>query len=208
MIAIIDNYDSFTYNLYQAVGSLVAGLHQPGQVDKQAPLERVQVFRNDQVTPQDLLAMDLTHLIISPGPGRPEDAGHTMEIIEQVAPSVPTLGVCLGHQAIAACFGGKIHPAKHLVHGKTTAISHSGKGIFQGIEPSPMVMRYHSLIVDPASLPDPLEVTAKDSQGQIMALHHKTLPIYGVQFHPESIGTPMGLDLLANFLRETGGTPC
>lgn len=185
MIAVIDNYDSFTYNLVQYLGELGA---QPC------------VWRNDQVTVEEVAAAGPSHIVISPGPGTPErDSGVSNEIIRQLGPHIPTLGVCLGHQCLGYVFGGRVVRAPRLMHGKTSLIYHTGKGIFDGI-PSPFTAtRYHSLIVaEPA--PDELEVTAFTPEGEIMGLRHRRYPIFGVQFHPESILTQYGREMLKNFL--------
>lgn len=185
MIAVIDNYDSFTYNLVQYLGELGA---QP------------RVWRNDQVTVEKVAAAEPSHIVISPGPGTPErDSGISNELIRQLGPRIPTLGVCLGHQCLGYVFGGRVVRAPRLMHGKTSLIYHTGKGIFDGI-PSPFTAtRYHSLIVaEPA--PDELEVTAFTPEGEIMGLRHRRYPIFGVQFHPESILTQYGREMLKNFL--------
>ena len=185
MLAVIDNYDSFTYNLVQYFGELG---------------EEVHVFRNDQITVEELAALKPAHIVISPGPGNPDDAGVSNEIIRQLGPSIPILGVCLGHQSIGAAFGGKIVHAKQLMHGKTSLIQHTDVGIFHGL-PNPFTAtRYHSLAIERESFPDCLEITAWTDDGEIMGLRHKTLAIEGVQFHPESIMTEGGHHLLKNFL--------
>ncbi len=184
MIAVIDNYDSFTYNLVQYLGELGV---------------EVQVFRNDAIDPEELESLDPSHIVISPGPGVPSDAGISNEVIRRLGPARPILGVCLGHQCIADVFGGIVMRAPRLMHGKTSAIHHYGDGLFMGI-PSPFTAtRYHSLIVD-ETLPDELEVTAFTSANEIMGLRHTRYPIYGVQFHPESILTQYGRQILINFL--------
>ena len=184
MIAVIDNYDSFTYNLVQYLGELDAD---------------VCVFRNDAVTVEALEALNPSHIIISPGPGVPDEAGISKEIIRRLGPKIPVLGVCLGHQCIGEVFGGEVRRAQRLMHGKTSPVYHYGGDLFQGV-PSPFeATRYHSLIVvDP--LPKVLEATAFTKEGELMALRHKTYPIYGVQFHPESILTVPGKQILRNFL--------
>ncbi|MBI4579562.1 MAG: aminodeoxychorismate/anthranilate synthase component II [Planctomycetes bacterium] len=191
MIVLIDNYDSFTYNLVQRIGEL----------DR---TQRMQVYRNDQVTLDRIEADKPDHIIISPGPCTPREAGISVEVVKHFAGKVPILGVCLGHQSIGFAFGGEIVRADRLMHGKTSEIQHDGKTIFAGV-PNPFTAtRYHSLVIKPASLPSELEVTARtvDSpENEIMAVRHKTLPIEGVQFHPESFLTPEGYKLLANFLR-------
>ncbi len=186
MILMIDNYDSFTYNLVQYLGELKA---------------QVKVFRNDALTMAQIRKMKPEKIVISPGPGRPEDAGMTIEIIKELGEQVPILGVCLGHQGIGYAFGGKIIGAKQLMHGKTSMIKHNGQGIFKGL-PNPFeATRYHSLVIDPQHVPECLTVTAVTaSDGEIMGIKHKTFPVYGVQFHPESILTKQGMNILKNFL--------
>lgn len=184
MIAVIDNYDSFTYNLVQLFGELGAEL---------------QVFRNDAITPEELQFLGPSHIVISPGPGEPSDAGISKEVIRILGPHIPLLGVCLGHQSIGEVFGGKVIRAPRLMHGKTSPIYHYGEGIFAGI-PSPFqATRYHSLIVA-EPLPSQLKSTAFTKEGELMGLQHVSYPIYGVQFHPESILTPGGRQILRNFL--------
>ncbi len=185
MIAVIDNYDSFTYNLVQFLGELGAELR---------------VWRNDQVTVEEIAAAQPSHIVISPGPGTPEkDSGVSNEVIRRLGPRIPILGVCLGQQCIGYVFGGRVTRAPRLMHGKTSPIYHTGKGIFDGI-PSPFTAtRYHSLIVA-EPVPEELEVTAFTSEGEVMGLRHRQYPIFGVQFHPESILTEYGHDLLRNFL--------
>ena len=185
MILIIDNYDSFTYNLVQYFGQL------------NCPLK---VYRNDALTIAEIKNMKPDKIVISPGPGRPEDAGISVAIIKELAGQTPILGVCLGHQAIGYAYGGKIIQAKNLMHGKTSMIRHDNKDLFQSIENPFEATRYHSLVIDQKTLPDCLEVTAKSEDDEIMGVRHKQLPIWGVQFHPESILTPVGKDLLNNFL--------
>jgi len=191
MLLVIDNYDSFTYNLVQYLGEL-------GQ--------ELVVRRNDEVGVEEIGTMEPHGIVISPGPGVPADAGVTIEAIRRWGPQIPTLGVCLGHQAIGEAFGGEVVRARAVMHGKTSTIDHAGEGLFAGL-PNPMeVMRYHSLVVEPSTLPDELEViaTALDNPSEIHAMRHRTFPIWGVQFHPESIMTPDGKALLANFLRIVG----
>lgn len=188
-LLLIDNYDSFTYNLYQYLCELGA---------------EVTVVRNDAITVEEarLLAPDC--IVISPGPGVPRDAGISIELIRALGPSVPVLGVCLGHQAIAEAFGGVITRAPELMHGKASDIHHDGSGVFDGL-PSPFsAIRYHSLCAAPEAVPDSLEVTARTVAGVIMAVRHRRYPVHGVQFHPESILSEHGKDLLANFLRLRG----
>jgi anthranilate synthase/aminodeoxychorismate synthase-like glutamine amidotransferase len=183
---LIDNYDSFTYNLVQAFAALGAD---------------VMVYRNDAITVDEAIALEPTHLVISPGPGRPEDAGVSLAMIDAFANRVPVLGVCLGHQTLVQHFGGSIVRADRLMHGKTSIASHDGKTIFKGLPADLEVGRYHSLCAVAESLPDVLEQTAQTDRGEIMGVRHKTLPLEGVQFHPESVLTPDGNDLMANFLR-------
>lgn len=186
MILIIDNYDSFTYNLAQYVGELGA---------------IAEVIRNDAITLDEAIAKDPSHLIISPGPGEPKDAGISCTLISHFAASRPVLGVCLGHQCIAQTFGGEIIGAERLVHGKTSPIYHTGEGIFHGL-PSPFeATRYHSLMVNEANLPKTLTVTAQTAEGELMGVRYGDRPVEGVQFHPESILTKHGKALLANFLQ-------
>ncbi|MBI3344552.1 MAG: aminodeoxychorismate/anthranilate synthase component II [Gammaproteobacteria bacterium] len=191
MLLMIDNYDSFTYNLVQYLDELGAD---------------VRVFRNDQITLAEIKKLTPAHIVISPGPCTPDEAGVSVDTIKEFAGKIPLLGVCLGHQSIGQAFGGKIMHARELMHGKTSLIYHTGKGVFKGL-PSPFeATRYHSLVIEKETLPDCLEVTAwtQDAQGkmdEIMGVRHKTLNVEGVQFHPESILTQYGHDLLANFLR-------
>jgi anthranilate synthase component II len=184
-VLVIDNYDSFVYNLVQELGELGAD-----------PV----VHRNDAIDIDGVRAAAPDAILISPGPGRPEDAGISDAVIRELAGEYPILGVCLGHQAIGQVFGGQIVAAPTLMHGKTSSIHHDGRGVFVGLPEPFIATRYHSLVVDPASVPDSLEVTATTSDGVIMGLRHRTLPIEGVQFHPESLLTPNGPDLLSNFL--------
>ncbi|MCO5190087.1 MAG: aminodeoxychorismate/anthranilate synthase component II [Anaerolineae bacterium] len=184
MLVVIDNYDSFTYNLVQYFGELGA---------------EIRVFRNDQVTLDEIRALNPTHICISPGPGDPNDGGISNAVIAEFGPTTPTLGVCLGHQCMGAVFGGVVNRAPRLMHGKTSNVYHKGNGLFYGV-PSPFkATRYHSLIVE-EPLPDELRVTAFTSQGEVMGLEHKTYPVVGVQFHPESILTEHGKRILQNFL--------
>jgi anthranilate synthase/aminodeoxychorismate synthase-like glutamine amidotransferase len=191
MIIIIDNYDSFTYNLVQYFGELGA---------------EVQVYRNDAVTAARVEALNPTHIVISPGPGTPDEAGVSNEIIRTLGPKIPLLGVCLGHQCIGQIFGGKVSRAPRLMHGKTSPIYHYGNGLFTGL-PSPFeATRYHSLIVE-GNLPPELHITAFTKEGEVMGLRHRDHPIHGVQFHPESILTAYGKTILHNFLSVTVNPP-
>jgi anthranilate synthase/aminodeoxychorismate synthase-like glutamine amidotransferase len=185
-LLVIDNYDSFTYNLVQYFGELGA---------------TVTVKRNDEITVEEARALQPERICISPGPGRPENAGICPELIADLGMDVPILGVCLGHQCIAQVFGAKIVRAPTLMHGKTSLISHSDKGIFHSLAQPLPAMRYHSLVVEIASFPECLEVTATADDGEVMGLQHRDLPLHGVQFHPESILTGAGKDLLKNFLQ-------
>lgn len=197
MIAVIDNYDSFTYNLVQFLGELLVQEQAPGAYTDQ----EIRVWRNDQIDVEELADLQPTHLIVSPGPGTPEkDSGVSNDAIRVLGQHTPVLGVCLGQQCIGHVFGGEIGRAPRLMHGKVSPVLHDSDGIFVGL-PSPFsATRYHSLIVnDP--LPDALVATAHTEEGELMGLRHRTLPIYGVQFHPESILTEHGKQLLANFLR-------
>ncbi len=184
-LLLIDNYDSFTYNLVQAF--LVLGAD-------------VEVYRNDEITVPEALAMDVSHLCISPGPGRPDDAGISLEMIAAFTGRAPLLGVCLGHQSLVQACGGRIVAARRLMHGKTSMVSHDGQTIFHGLSNPLEAGRYHSLAAEPESLPDLLEVTARTEGGEIMGVRHRELPMEGVQFHPESVLTPEGNQLLQNFL--------
>jgi len=185
MILVIDNYDSFTYNLVQYLGELGAAL---------------KVYRNDKISLEDIRKMKPTKILISPGPGEPKDAGISEEVIRVFGKNTPVLGVCLGHQAIGEVFGGRIVGAKHLMHGKTSLIYHNGKGIFKALRNPFEATRYHSLVVEAKTLPKVFEVTANTKDMELMGLRHKEYPVYGVQFHPESILTGEGKKLLKNFL--------
>lgn len=185
MILFIDNYDSFTYNIVQEFGMLGAD---------------VRVVKNDAVTLDEIAALSPQAIVFGPGPGNPDSAGVTLEAIRRFAGQIPMMGVCLGHQSIAQAFGGRIVPAKTLMHGKTSALKHDGKGLFKGFPQGMLAMRYHSLAVERATLPDCFEITAEAEDGEIMGLRHKTLPIESLQYHPESIGTPDGINQLKNFL--------
>ena len=185
MLLMIDNYDSFTYNIVQYFGELG---------------EEVQVFRNDRISLEEIERLRPARIVVSPGPCTPEEAGISVAAIRYFAGKIPLLGVCLGHQSIGAAFGGKIVRSSTLMHGKTSPILHDGTGLFAGI-PSPFnATRYHSLVVERASLPPSLEITAWVEEGEIMGLQHRTLPLWGVQFHPESILTEGGMAILKNFL--------
>ncbi|MGE5338262.1 MAG: anthranilate synthase component II [Gemmatimonadota bacterium] len=186
MLLMIDNYDSFTYNLVQYFGELG---------------EEVRVARNDEITLDEIAALTPDRICISPGPCSPTEAGISLDVLERFAGSVPILGVCLGHQAIGHAFGGKVIRAQTLMHGKCAPVEHTGVGVFRGL-PSPFIAtRYHSLAVERASLPECLEITAWTADGEIMGLRHRSLAVEGVQFHPESIATEHGHELLRNFLR-------
>jgi anthranilate synthase component 2/para-aminobenzoate synthetase component 2 len=185
-LLLIDNYDSFTYNLVQAF--LVLGAE-------------IDVHRNDAITVAEALAQSHTHLVISPGPGTPRDAGVSMRMIEAFAGRIPIFGVCLGHQSLVEVFGGKVVRAPRLMHGKVSPVAHDGKGVFNGMPEPFQAGRYHSLIAEPSSMPDVLEVTARTAEGEIMGVRHRSLPIEGVQFHPESVLTPEGPVLMGNFLK-------
>jgi anthranilate synthase component 2 len=192
LIIVIDNYDSFTYNLVQYLGEL-------GQ---ELPVAaKIEVYRNDQITLETIEQLNPDGIVISPGPGRPEDAGISLQLIEQLGPKLPILGVCLGHQSIGQVFGGKIVSAPVLMHGKTSEIYHHHLGVFEGLETPFIATRYHSLVIEPDSLPEVLEITAWVEDGTIMGIRHRNYPhIQGVQFHPESILTNSGKLLLRNFL--------
>ncbi len=189
-LLLIDNYDSFTYNLVQAF--LILGAD-------------VRVHRNDQITIEEARALEPTHLCISPGPGTPYDAGISMQMIEAFAGKIPVFGVCLGHQSLVEVFGGKVVRAGRLMHGKTSMVTHDGKSLFRGMSQPFQAGRYHSLIAQPESLPAVLEVTAQTPEGEIMGVRHTTLAVEGVQFHPESILTPEGPTLMGNFLKMQSG---
>ena len=189
-LLLIDNYDSFTYNLVQAF--LVLGAD-------------VEVIRNDAITIDEALRKDITHLCISPGPGTPHDAGVSIPMIRAFAGKLPIFGVCLGHQSIVEAFGGDVVRAPRLMHGKTSLVTHDRKGLFEGLPQPCEVGRYHSLIAAPEKMPAELEVTAQTDQGEIMAVRHREFVIEGVQFHPESVLSPQGPQLMGNFLRMTGG---
>jgi len=186
MILVLDNYDSFTYNLVQYLGELGA---------------QVKVVRNDEATVDDVAAMAPERIVISPGPGTPDDAGISLGLIERLGARVPILGVCLGHQAIGQAFGGRVVRAKHVMHGKVSRIRHDGRGAFAGLPQDFVATRYHSLVVERATLPGQLEVTAQSEDGEIMGLRHRGLAVEGVQFHPEALLTEHGHQMLENFLK-------
>ena len=183
MILLIDNYDSITYNLSHLFGELGADVF---------------VRRNDEISPDEAENLSPSHLVVSPGPGRPEEAGHTQDILRRLSVRVPTLGVCLGHQAIVQVFGGEVGPARELVHGKATVVAHDGRGIFAGLPEDFLAGRYHSLAA--TSVPDVFEISATSADGEVMAIRHRELQLDGVQFHPESVLTPHGRDIARNFL--------
>jgi anthranilate synthase component 2 len=188
MLLLIDNYDSFTYNLAQYLGELGA---------------EVVVYRNDAISVGEIEAWQPQQVVISPGPCTPAEAGISVEVVRRLAGSIPILGVCLGHQSIGQAFGGRIVRAKRVMHGKLSAVSHDGKGVFAGLPNPVTVTRYHSLAIERASLPSCLEVTAESGDGEIMGVRHRELPVEGVQFHPEAILTEHGHDLLRNFLERS-----
>lgn len=191
MILVIDNYDSFTYNLVQYLGEL-------GEVPT--------VFRNDQIDVAGVRALKPQGIVISPGPGRPEDAGISMDLLRELGPEIPTLGVCLGHQSLGQVYGGQVVGAPELMHGKTSEIHHTGVGVFQGLPEPFIATRYHSLVIDRKTCPDVLEITAWTADGVIMGVRHRDYPhLQGVQFHPESILTTAGKALLQNFLEQAAG---
>ena len=185
MILVIDNYDSFTYNLVQYIGAINPDL---------------EVHRNDKITKDNIRKLKPDRIVISPGPGKPEDAGLSIEIVKKFGSNIPIFGICLGHQAITVAFGGRVEMANEIVHGKTSKIIHSGSDIFQDIPKTFEATRYHSLVATEDSFPEELNVTAKTNNGLIMALEHEKLPIYGTQFHPESIVTEYGMKMIENFL--------
>ena len=189
MILMIDNYDSFTYNLVQAFRGRGADM---------------QVVRNDKIDVDGIRALAPAAIVLSPGPGNPDSAGITLEAVKAFAGAVPMLGICLGHQSIAQAFGGKIVHARRLMHGKTSPISHDGRGMFAGLPQGFAAMRYHSLAVDRGTLPECLEISAESDDGEIMGLRHRTMPIESVQYHPESIGTPEGERQIMNFIEMAG----
>jgi anthranilate synthase/aminodeoxychorismate synthase-like glutamine amidotransferase len=190
MLLIIDNYDSFTYNIYQAISTMV---------------DDVKVVRNDRVTLPELEKMGMSHLVISPGPGRPEGAGISIDAVRAFTGRIPVLGVCLGHQTVGQVFGGKVVHAGKLMHGKSSMIEHSGSGLFQGLPDPFEAIRYHSLVLEKGSLPTDLKVTASSEDGEIMGVSHDRFNVEGVQFHPESFGTVGGEAIFENFLKMKGG---
>jgi anthranilate synthase component II len=194
LIIVIDNYDSFTYNLVQYLGELGRDY---------AVAEDLRVYRNDQITLEQIRQLQPDAIVISPGPGRPDDAGISLAILQELGAGIPVLGVCLGHQSIGQIFGGKVVSAPELMHGKTSEIYHTSVGVFQGLDNPFTATRYHSLVIDKATCPDVLEITAWTADGIIMGVRHQEYPhIQGVQFHPESILTESGKQLLSNFLKE------
>lgn len=189
MLLLLDNYDSFTYNIYQLFSDIGA---------------QVEVVRSDRISIDEIRAKDYRGIIISPGPGIPQDAGISEEVIRQLGGEIPILGICLGHQAIGEVFGGRVVRAGEIVHGKASPICHCGTGLYQGIPEHTQAARYHSLIIERESLPDVLEVTSQLDNGTIMGVRHKTFPIEGIQFHPESILTPDGRAMMKNYLKDIG----
>ena len=184
-ILVIDNYDSFTYNLVQLLGKFTG---------------EVVVARNDRITVQEIMELNPDRIIISPGPGRPEDSNISLEVISELGKKIPVLGVCLGHQGIGLSFGGKIVHAPSLMHGKSSEIKHDGEGIYAQIPQDFQAARYHSLVIDRQSLPDSLKITAETSDGVVMGIRHKELPIEGIQFHPESVLTKEGENIIKNWI--------
>lgn len=193
MIVIIDNYDSFTYNIVQTIGD---------NCREEGESEEIKVYRNDKVTLAELEALAPRRILVSPGPCTPKEAGISVSVIETFGPRIPVLGVCLGHQSIGEAFGGEVIRAGRIMHGKTSPIFHDGRGVFTGLENPFQGMRYHSLVVNEVNLPDSLAITARTDKKELMGLRHKELPVEGVQFHPESIMTPAGRQLLKNFMSE------
>jgi len=194
LIIVIDNYDSFTYNLVQYLGELGADFPVAAEI---------QVYRNDQISLEQIRQLHPDGVVISPGPGRPEDTGISLDLIQQLGPSLPILGVCLGHQSIGQVFGGHVVSAPELMHGKTSLVFHTGVGVFQGLENPLTATRYHSLVIDRQTCPEELEITAWIEDGTIMGIRHRNYPhVEGVQFHPESVLTTSGKQLLKNFLKQ------
>ncbi len=185
MIILIDNYDSFTYNLYQYLGEFE---------------DDIRVYRNDKITVQEIMDMKPNHIVISPGPGKPDDAGICLALIQAVAGQIPILGVCLGHQCIGQAFGGRVVHAKEIHHGKSSMIHHHEEGVFYGLESPLKIARYHSLAVDSETLPHCLEVMAKTDDGEVMAIKHEDFQVVGIQFHPESVLTIEGKKIIENFV--------
>lgn len=191
MLVLIDNYDSFTYNIVQTIA---------GSLRDEGSTEEIRVYRNDRITVEEIAALNPRRLLISPGPCTPKEAGISIEAIRTFAGKIPVLGVCLGHQSMGEAFGGRTVRASRIMHGKTSPMFHDGKGVFTGL-PDPFDgMRYHSLVVEEATLPECFEITCRTDEGELMGLRHKELPLEGVQFHPESIMTPAGIQLLKNFM--------
>jgi len=191
MLVIIDNYDSFTYNIVQTIA---------GNMRDEGREEEIQVYRNDKISVQEIEQLKPRRLLVSPGPCTPQEAGISIEAITYFAGKIPVLGVCLGHQSMGEAFGGRTVRASRIMHGKTSPMYHDGKGVFTGL-PDPFDgMRYHSLIVEEKTLPDCFEVTCRTDEGELMGIRHRTMPLEGVQFHPESIMTPAGIQLLKNFM--------
>ncbi len=194
MLIVIDNYDSFTYNLVQYLGELAAEFPVANEI---------QVYRNDQISLEQIQQLQPDGVVISPGPGRPDDAGISLDLIDQLGPTLPILGVCLGHQSIGQIFGGQIVSAPELMHGKTSQVSHTGVGVFRGLENPLTATRYHSLVIERQTCPEVLEITAWVEDGTIMGVRHRNYPhVEGVQFHPESVLTTSGKQLLRNFLEQ------
>jgi anthranilate synthase component 2 len=194
LLIVIDNYDSFTYNLVQYLGELGAEFPVAAEI---------QVYRNDQISLEQIRQLQPDGIVISPGPGRPEDAGISLDLIQQLGPTLPILGVCLGHQSIGQVFGGQIVSAPELMHGKTSQVSHTGVGVFQGLDNPLTATRYHSLVIERQTCPEVLEITAWVEDGTIMGVRHRNYPqVEGVQFHPESVLTTSGKQLLRNFLEQ------
>ncbi|WP_053366820.1 anthranilate synthase component II [Bacillus sp. FJAT-27245] len=188
MILLIDNYDSFTFNLYQYFGELG---------------ENALVLRNDKITIPDIRILNPTAIVLSPGPGKPEDSGVCMEIVRELHRDFPILGICLGHQVIVKAFGGTVRKSPSIRHGKISPVTHNGSGLFENLPRNMSVMRYHSLVAGKMDFPQSLVLDAvADDDGEIMAVHHRDFPVYGIQFHPESIGTPFGKQIIENFLKK------